>query len=75
MIQVTAGELTRLQQSLASLEEVLDTLDELGAGIAAIHVDAAVNQLKNNLDVIADESTPVDTKSFDCPSEHRVTFR
>jgi hypothetical protein len=31
------------------LEMTLDRLDRVGAGIAAIHVDAAIQQLKQNL--------------------------
>ena len=34
---------------LTALEEQLLKLDELGAGIAAIHVDAAIEQLRSNL--------------------------
>ncbi|WP_299192453.1 hypothetical protein [uncultured Erythrobacter sp.] len=31
------------------LEDVLSKLDAIGAGIAAIHVDAAIEQLRGNL--------------------------
>ena len=40
-----------MQESLVALDRVLETLDRIGAGIAAIHVDAAIDQLRNNLEV------------------------
>lgn len=60
MIHVTIDELEDLRSSIFTLEAVLETLDQIGAGIAAIHVDAAINQLKNNLEVIGrSNATPV----------------
>lgn len=66
------SELAKLKQSLASLEAILETLDELGAGIAAIHVDAAINQLKSNLEVVTDECLTAVLSMPSCPSEHPV---
>ena len=44
-------ELAELARCRSELEDVLDRLDELGAGIAAIHVDAAIAQLQANIEV------------------------
>ena len=75
MLHVSECELAKLRQSLTCLETVLDTLDEIGAGIAAIHVDAAVNQLKNNLEVIGDDRKGAGPGNSGCPSEHPVSIR
>ena len=45
MIHISIRELGELQESLVALDKVLETLDRIGAGIAAIHVDAAIDQL------------------------------
>lgn len=69
MIQVTIVELQGLQDSVRALENVLETLDLVGAGIAAIHVDAAINQLKNNLDGIEQDAGDPIKSAFACQSE------
>ena len=51
MIHISIRELGELQESLVALDRVLETLDRIGAGIAAIHVDAAIDQLRNNLEL------------------------
>jgi hypothetical protein len=50
MVHITSGELAELRECVSALGHVLARLDRLGAGIAAIHVDAAIEQLKNNID-------------------------
>ena len=72
MLHVTLGELAELKRCLTSLEDILASLDKVGAGIAAIHVDAAINQLKNNLDVITAEGALSELGQAACPSEHPV---
>ena len=56
-IHLTSSELLELKSCIGDLEIVLEKLDKLGAGIAAIHVDAALVQLHNNLDSAQDAST------------------
>ena len=51
MIHISISELGELQESLVALDKVLETLDRIGAGLAAIHVDAAIDQLRNNLEI------------------------
>ncbi|MBV7267138.1 hypothetical protein [Erythrobacter ani] len=41
-----------LQAVIDTLDDQLATLDELGAGIAAIHVNAAIEQLHSNIATI-----------------------
>ena len=72
MIHVTPEELSDLRQCLSSLETILNTLDRIGAGIAAIHVDAAINQLEQNIEVIADRHSNSLHSLHPCPSEHPV---
>lgn len=52
MIQLTICEIDDLKYCQRELEGVLELLDAAGAGIAAIHVNAAIEQLKRNLDVV-----------------------
>ena len=52
MIQLTSRELAELKSCKQELEGVLELLDAAGAGIAAIHVSAAIEQLKANLLVL-----------------------
>ena len=52
MINLTIGETIELQECRRALEQTLSALDHLGAGIAAIHVNAAVEQLTSNLEMI-----------------------
>jgi len=56
------GELGELADCRSALEDVLRRLDEIGAGIAAIHVDAAIAQLRKNIDVASDR---LEVGSFD----------
>ena len=49
MFQLTSCEIDDLIDCKRELENVLIRLDAAGAGIAAIHVNAAVEQLNNNL--------------------------
>ena len=52
MIQLTACEIDELKYCESELERILVLLDAAGAGIAAIHVNAAIEQLKKNLHTI-----------------------
>ena len=69
------GDFAELKHSLAALEDILCRLDRIGAGIAAIHVDAAINQLKNNMEVIAEDRLNVADDTAPCPSEYRILSR
>ena len=71
MLIVTPQEMRELRHCLSTLEAVLANLDHLGAGIAAIHVDAAVNQLKGNLEVIIEDSIGAAQPTTPCQSECR----
>lgn len=74
VLHMTIEELSDLTDSVATLEVVLAKLDRIGAGIAAIHVDAAIGQLRNNLEIIADENwQPRDAQT--CPSEYPLVSR
>ena len=55
MIHLTSRELDDLNQCSHQLESVLRILDAMGAGIAAIHVNAAIEQLRKNIDAAAPE--------------------
>jgi len=46
------GQTIKLQECRKTLEHTLSALDRLGAGIAAIHVNAAIEQLTSNLEII-----------------------
>ena len=46
--QTELAEQLELQECERQLEQVLRRLDQVGAGIAAIHVNAAIEQLKAN---------------------------
>ncbi len=46
------GEMLELQDCRRTLHRTLNRLDALGAGIAAIHVNAAIEQLTSNLEMI-----------------------
>ena len=63
MIHISIRELGELQESLAALDKVLETLDRIGAVIAAIHVDAAIDQLRNNLDLCEAQAPVVKIRS------------
>jgi len=49
MVYLTSRELSELESCKGELQRVLVNLDTLGAGIAAIHVNAAIEQLRMNL--------------------------
>ena len=51
-------EAVELRECCERLNEVLQTLDRMGAGIAAIHVDAAIEQLCTNLELIEEARIP-----------------
>lgn len=57
MIQLTSYEIDDIQHCKQELESVLHILDHAGAGIAAIHVNAAIEQLKKNLVALAPQSS------------------
>ncbi len=63
MIHISIRELGELQESVVALDKVLETLDRIGAGIAAIHVDAAIDQLRNNLDLCEAQGPMVKIRS------------
>ncbi len=63
MIHISIRELGELQESLVALDKVLETLDRIGAGIVAIHVDAAIDQLRNNLDLCEAQGAVVKIRS------------
>lgn len=52
MIQLTSCEIDDLGHCKRELEVALGMLDAVGAGIAAIHVNAAIEQIKSNLAAI-----------------------
>lgn len=54
MIHANSSDWLELKQCLSALEQTLVRLDNVGAGIAAIHVDAAIHQLNANLQAIED---------------------
>ncbi|KEO91351.1 hypothetical protein EH31_01415 [Erythrobacter longus] len=56
MIQLTSYEIDDIEHCKQELEAVLQILDHAGAGIAAIHVNAAIEQLKRNLAALAPQS-------------------
>ena len=75
MLHITSEELSDLRTSVAALESVLAKLDHIVAGIAAIHVDAAICQLTNNLEVIAEHGCHFDENEQNCPSEYPLALR
>lgn len=75
MLHISTEEFAKLTTSLASLEVVLQTLDELGAGIAAIHVDAAINQLRSNIEILIDPTKPSGDFDGPCGNEQPIPFQ
>lgn len=75
MLHVSIEEFIALKDSVESLRDILSTLDQIGAGIAAIHVDAAIHQLESNIEVVAGQSFLAEVNSQSCPSEHPVRSR
>lgn len=55
-----------IQSILFVLEGELKRLDHAGAGIAAIHVNAAIEQLRSNLTVINDNNARTLSPSLLC---------
>ncbi|WP_298333460.1 hypothetical protein [uncultured Erythrobacter sp.] len=58
MFPLTKDELEELESCKRSLQGVLVTLDTAGAGIAAIHVNAAIEQLDSNLRALRSSIAP-----------------
>lgn len=58
MIRLTSCEIDDLDHCKRELEGVLGILDTVGAGIAAIHVNAAIEQIKSNLGAIRSMTSP-----------------
>jgi hypothetical protein len=52
MANMPLPEAHELHEITVALEIYLAKLDELGAGIAAIHVNAAIEQLRTNLEYV-----------------------
>ena len=52
MSDISTGETLELLECLGALRHTLHTLDRIGAGLAAIHVNAAIEQLTGNLEQI-----------------------
>ena len=59
MLEYTKSEMLELDECRRNLQNVLRRLDDIGAGIAAIHVNAAIEQLQKNLNTV--ESTRLDS--------------
>ncbi len=70
MIHMKTHEVEDLRQCQRTLERVLASLDTAGAGIAAIHVNAAIEQLKKNLSVVAADSESVDATHIFFPESN-----
>ncbi|WP_108790843.1 hypothetical protein [Erythrobacter sp. Alg231-14] len=73
MINLTIGETLELQDCRRALERTLDRLDHLGAGLAAIHVNAAIEQLNGNLEAIVklcQEQSPTPSHCDDFNWDH-----
>ncbi len=54
MTDFKVTETLELQECQRILEHALRQLDQVGAGIAAIHVNAAIEQIKTNIATIKD---------------------
>lgn len=54
MAQFSRPEVVDIGFLVSALEEQLRALDELGFGIAAIHVNAAIEQLRSNISQLAE---------------------
>lgn len=64
MIQLTSCEVEDIDHCKQQLEAVLRVLDSVGAGIAAIHVNAAIEQLTKNLSAVTSENDPMRSAFF-----------
>jgi len=70
MIHMTTCEVHDLEHCQSVLERVLATLDATGAGIAAIHVDAAIEQIKRNILLAKSNGVDLEGTSFFIPEEN-----
>ena len=70
MIHMTTNEVVDLKQCQHALERVLVSLDTAGAGIAAIHVNAAIEQLKRNMAVIAADTDILKQTQISFPEQN-----
>lgn len=70
MIHITTCEVDDLKHCQEALERVLAMLDTAGAGIAAIHVDAAIEQLKKNILLANADSVSVEDTAFYVPEDN-----
>ena len=61
---LTSTEVQELKNCISDLEIVLEKLDKVGAGIAAIHVDAALVQLRGNLNSSNDAFIPFPSEVY-----------
>ncbi|QFT77819.1 hypothetical protein FIU90_09755 [Erythrobacter sp. THAF29] len=61
-----------IQAIIYALESELQRLDALGAGIAAIHVNAAIEQLRSNLAIVNDNSLGAFDPSMLCQVKDRT---
>ncbi|UAB77097.1 hypothetical protein INR77_09655 [Erythrobacter sp. SCSIO 43205] len=71
MIRMTTKEVHDLKQSKLALEDILVTLDRAGAGIAAIHVNAAIEQLKKNLSSVRLDPTIISAEHLFVPEQNQ----
>ena len=71
MIFMTTNEVADLKDAQRTLEQILATLDHAGAGIAAIHVNAAIEQLKKNLRAIDAQAENADGARFFFPDQNQ----
>jgi uncharacterized protein YukE len=55
MAQMPVLKAHQIQVIISTLQEELAKLDRLGAGIAAVHVNAAIEQLRANLSMLTDD--------------------
>lgn len=50
MKKLTKGAVIELHECRQTLHLVLESLDHVGAGVAAVHIDAAIHNLDSHLD-------------------------
>ena len=71
MINLTTHEVDDLKHCRRALERVLATLDTVGAGIAAIHINAAIEQLKKNISSVTVNADDVEQHLLLFPDENQ----
>lgn len=54
MAQTSILKAHQIQAVISNLQQELAKLDRIGAGIAAVHVNAAIEQLRTNLSMLSD---------------------